>query len=172
MGNKGKSRPGSAQKTAYIGVFTALAFIFSYIEAMLPFDFKIPGIKLGLANIVIINVLYTIGAGMAAALSVIRVVLAGFTFNNMAMMMYSLAGAVLSFIVMYILKRTNKFSVAGVSAAGGVAHNAGQLIMAFAMIGEAVFYYTPFLIISGTAAGIIIGITGAMTVKITERIFN
>lgn len=146
-------------RAAYFGVFTALALIFSYVETLIPVSFGIPGIKLGLANIVIVIVLYKTDAREASLLSVVRVVLAGFLFGNYFSILYSLAGGLLSLAVMTLLKKRGGFSVIGVSTAGGVFHNIGQLLTAMAVVETlSVAYYVPVLLAAGTVTGILIGI--------------
>ncbi len=145
-------------KVAYFGVFTALALIFSYVETLIPIHLGIPGVKLGLANLIIVITLYKMGVKEAYILSVVRVVLAGFIFGNMFSILYSMAGGLLSLTVMIFLKKTDKFSVMGVSMAGGVFHNIGQLIMAAIVLESlSITYYLPVLLISGVLTGFLIG---------------
>jgi putative ABC transport system ATP-binding protein len=118
------------KKTAYLGVYLALALICSYVESLIPFYFGIPGVKLGLTNIVVVLMLYCVGTKEALAVSALRIVLAGFLFGNMFSILYSLAGGLLSFFVMYLLKRMKWFGVLPVSVSGGIFHNVGQLIVA------------------------------------------
>ena len=118
------------KKIANLGLLIALAFVFSYIEFLIPVNIGVPGAKLGLANLVIIVAIYTLNERDAFVLSMIRIVLVGFTFANLASMLYSLAGGILSFIAMVIAKKTQKLSITGVSVLGGVFHNIGQIIMA------------------------------------------
>ena len=146
-------------RVAYFGVFTALALIFSYIETLIPVNFGIYGVKLGLANLIIVVALYKIGIGEAFLLSVVRVVLSGFLFGNYFSIIYSLAGGMLSLAVMSLLKRSGGFSVMGVSLAGGVFHNIGQLIVAMLVVETfSVIYYVPVLLTAGMLAGLVIGI--------------
>lgn len=148
------------------GLLVALAFIFSYIEALVPINSPVPGIKLGLANIVVMIALYKLGAKEAFSIALVRVVLVGFTFGNLMMMMYSLAGSVLSCSSMILLKKSNKFSMVGVSISGGVMHNVGQILMAILVLDTVqLYYYLPVLIISGIVTGILIGIVGAEIAK-------
>ena len=155
-----------AKKTAYMGMLVALAFIFSYIESLIPVSVGIPGIKLGLANMVVIITLYTMGAVPAFILSLVRIVLTGFTFGNLAMMMYSLGGGMLSILIMVTARKTKWFSVTGVSVLGAVSHNIGQLMVAALVVeNSSLFYYLPVLLISGAVFGIIIGIVGANLIK-------
>lgn len=153
-------------KAAYFGVFTALALIFSYVESLIPIQFGVPGIKLGLANLLIVIFLYKRNAKEALLLSVVRIVLSGFMFANLFSILYSLAGGVLSLIVMAFLKKRGTFSVIGVSVAGGVAHNLGQLIVAmFVVETYRVGYYFPVLLIAGVLTGMLIGIIAAEVLK-------
>lgn len=146
-------------KAAYFGVFTALALIFSYIETLIPFSFGIPGIKLGLANLLTVILLYKRNAKEALLLSVVRIILSGFLFGNLFSIIYSLAGGILSLFVMVMLKKTETFSVMGVSTAGGVAHNVGQLLVAMAVVETyRVGYYFPVLLVAGLVTGLLIGI--------------
>lgn len=144
----------------------SLALIFSYIEAIIPYNPGIPGIKLGIANVVTVIALYKFGPKDAVAVSVIRIVIAGLLFNGMFGMLYSLAGASLSLIGMIALKKTGLFSVTGVSMAAGVLHNLGQLLMAAALIEDLrIFFYFPVLMFSGIAAGILVGIISALVLR-------
>ncbi len=147
------------KKTAYMGIFLALALICSYIETLIPFHIGIPGVKLGLTNIVIVWALYLLGTKEALAISVMRIVLSGMMFGNAFSIAYSLAGGLLSFIVMFPLKKTGKFKCISVSIAGGIFHNIGQLLVAAAIVQNlSVFYYIPILFISGTITGLVIGV--------------
>ncbi|MBE6900343.1 MAG: Gx transporter family protein [Ruminococcaceae bacterium] len=154
------------KKVAMLGLSIALAMIMSYIEVLVPLSFAVPGIKMGLANIVIIFVLYKIGTKEAILVSLIRVILVSLLFSNVMAMWYSLAGAVLSLGIMWILKKTDKFSVVGVSIAGGIMHNVGQIIMAVIVLGtEQIALYLPVLIITGTATGVVIGIVSGLVIN-------
>lgn len=146
-------------KVAYFGVFTALALIFSYVETLIPINFGIPGAKLGLANLVIVTVLYKARWQDAFLLSVIRIVLAGFIFGNLFAILYSLAGGLLSLAAMTMIKQRGSFSVIGVSMAGGVTHNIGQLVVAMLVVETyQVGYYLPVLMILGLVTGALIGL--------------
>ena len=164
----------SARRVALTGLLAALALIFSYVEALVPFNAGVPGIKLGLANLVPLIILYRLDARYAFAANLIRVFLAGLLFSGMFAALYSLAGSVTSFLVMYLLKKTNLFSVIGVSTAGGVFHNIGQLCVAIlAVSGPQLIHYLPVLIISGMAAGIIVGIGGTILLdRIPVKLFR
>lgn len=155
---------------AYFGVFTALALIFSYVETLIPFHFGVPGMKLGLANLIIVIALYKMGFWEAFLLSIVRVILTGFLFGNYFSIIYSLAGAFLSLLVMAGLKRARGFSVMGVSVGGGVFHNIGQLIVAMLVVETfSVIYYVPVLLIAGLVTGLLIGIAAN---EMLERLKN
>ena len=158
-------------KVAYFGVLTALALIFSYVESLIPIHMGIPGVKLGLANLIIVFALYKMSIKEVYILSVIRIVLAGFMFGNLFAILYSLAGGMLSLTIMSILKRTDKFSIYGISMAGGVFHNIGQLLMA-AIVLESVSigYYFPVLLISGLATGFVIGVISNEMMKRLKKL--
>lgn len=159
------------KKIAYLGLLIALAFVFSYIEFLIPVNIGVPGAKLGLANLVIIVALYTLNEKDAFVLSMIRIVLVGFTFANLASMLYSLAGGILSFGAMVIAKKTQKLSITGVSVLGGVFHNIGQIIMAIWVVKTAsLVYYLPVLMVSGIVAGVAIGVLGGMVTKRIKKI--
>lgn len=153
-------------KISTYGLLIALAFILSYIESLFPAFVPIPGIKLGLANLVVLVGLYTMGAKEAFVLSIIRIILVGITFGNMSTMIFSLAGGILSWLVMTALKQIKGFSQIGISVAGGVSHNIGQIIAAvFVTENLNIIYYLPFLLLSGLITGAVIGIVGAMIIK-------
>lgn len=161
----------NTKKIAYLGLLIALAFVFSYIEFLIPVNIGVPGAKLGLANLVIIVALYTLNEKDAFVLSMIRIVLVGFTFANLASMLYSLSGGILSFVVMVLAKKTKKLSITGVSVLGGVFHNVGQIIMAIWVVKTAsLIYYLPVLLVSGIIAGVAIGVLGGMVTKRIKRI--
>ncbi|MGN0379247.1 MAG: Gx transporter family protein [Butyrivibrio sp.] len=148
---------------ALYGMFVSVSLVLSYIEAIIPINLPVPGMKLGLANIVIIWVLYSMGIKAAAIVSLVRVLLAGFMFGNMYSIIFSMAGALLSLITMYFLKKIKAFSIIGVSIAGGVMHNAGQIIVSMIVLENVrMAYYFPALMISGVVAGIAIGLLGGI----------
>ena len=147
------------QKTAHMGMFLAAALICSYIESLIPINFGIPGIKLGLTNIVVLLMLYLTGTKEAFTISMLRILLAGFLFGNAFSIVYSLSGGMLSFGVMYLLKRLNKLGVVTVSVAGGICHNIGQILFAAILVNNInIMYYVPVLIVSGSVTGFLIGI--------------
>lgn len=153
-------------RVAYFGVFTALALMFSYIETMIPIQFGVPGIKLGLANIMVVIMLYKSSAREALLLSIVRIMLSGFLFGNLSSILYSIAGGVLSLGIMTLLKKQGGFSVIGVSVAGGVSHNVGQLIVAMLVVETyQVGYYFPVLLVAGVLTGLGIGVASQEVLK-------
>lgn len=159
------------KKIALLGLTVSLAMIMSYIEVLFPLSFAVPGIKMGLANIVIVFVLYRMSLKDACIVSLIRVFLVALLFGNTMSLAYSLAGAILSLALMALLKKTEKFSVVGVSISGGVMHNAGQILMAVILMGTAqIAYYLPVLIITGTVTGVGIGLVAALVIDRVKKI--
>mgnify|MGYP001624193539 FL=1 len=153
-------------RVAYFGVFTALALIFSYVETLIPFQIGIPGVKLGLANLVIVVALYKLSLKETYLLSIVRVLLSGFLFGNYFSIIYSLAGGLLSLTVMAALMRFGGFSVMGVSLAGGVFHNIGQLLIAMVVVETySVMYYLPVLLVAGMITGFVIGLVSNEMLK-------
>ena len=152
----------SAKKTAFYGMFLALALVAGYIEQLIPVNLGVPGVKLGLANIVTMLLLYIAGVPAACLISALRILLSGFLFGSGFAMVYSAAGAAMSMLVMALLKKTKKFS----SVAGGIFHNVGQIIVAMLVLEtKALAYYLPILILSGLVAGILIGILSGILTK-------
>ena len=155
-----------AKKTALLGMLVALAFVLSYIETLIPVNLGIPGAKLGLANLVVMVALYTLGTKEAFALSMVRILLTGLTFSSMAAMLYSFTGGLLSFAVMYLAKKSKLFSATGVSVFGGISHNAGQIFVAMWVLDTAtLIYYLPVLAITGIASGTVIGLLAVMVIR-------
>lgn len=150
---------GRSKFIATSAMFVCLALIFSYVEVLIPFSVGIPGVKLGLANLVIIIALYEMNFRYAFAINAIRIVIAGLLFGGLFGVMYSAAGGLLSIVTMWALKKTGLFSMIGVSMAGGFAHNLGQLIVAALLVSNLkMFVYFPVLVFSGIASGILIGV--------------
>ena len=155
---------------ALFGMMVALAFTFSYLESLIPFNFGIPGVKLGLANIVVVIALYTMKPRDAFFIAIVRVFLAGLTFGNAYSIAYSLCGSVLSFTVMYLVKKT-KLSIIGVSMLGGICHNIGQIIVAAIIMKTIrIAYYLPVLLVAGLVTGMLLGIVARLTVNKVEKI--
>lgn len=158
------------KKIPYYGLFAALAILMGYVEMLIPVPVPIPGVKLGLANVIIIIMMYFMDTKSAFFISLIRVVLSGLLFAGFAGLLYSLAGAMLSFAVMALLKKTDKFSIVGVSIAGGVFHNVGQIIVAaLAVENVKMAYYLPFLLVSGVVTGMLIGIVAKTALGYLKR---
>lgn len=162
-------RQGIREKTAYMGVLLSLALLLSYVESLIPLDFVVPGIKLGLANLAVVTVLYWYGWREAIVLNVMRVLLSGFLFGNLFMIMYSLAGAFCSFLMMCFVRKTGKFSVIGVSISGGIFHNVGQIGVAVCVTETAgAAFYLPALTAAGAVTGMLIGLVAGEVLKHTE----
>lgn len=161
----------NTQRIAMCGVMTAVAMIFSYIESLFPIPIPVYGVKLGIANIAIITVLFVVGKKEAFIVNVIRIALTALLFGNLNSFLFSIAGGVLSLLVMIGLQYTKKFSTIGISVAGGVFHNIGQIIAAvFIMETTAIIYYLPVLFISGIITGVVIGIVSGLVVKRVKKI--
>ena len=159
-----------ASKVAQYGLITALALVLSYAESLLP-PIGVPGVKLGLPNLAVVFALYRLGWKDACVISLVRVALAALLFGNGAALAYSAVGALFSLAVMGLLKKTGKFSPVGVSVAGGVAHNAGQLLVAMALLETSrLAWYLPVLWVSGVAAGVAIGVVSGELVKRVPRV--
>jgi heptaprenyl diphosphate synthase len=154
-------------KMTFLGLFTAVAMILSFVETLLPpLTTALPGIKMGLPNIAIIFVLYRYGVRHAAAVSFVRMAVVAMLFGNPMTFVYSLAGAVLSLLVMALLRRLDFLSIVGVSVAGGVFHNVGQILMAMLLLNTAELgYYLIVLAVTGTVSGVFVGLCGALAVK-------
>lgn len=157
---------GKTKRLTALALLVAVAMVLSYLESLIPPLVAVPGVKLGLSNIATVLTLYTLGAPAAVAVSVVRVSLSALLFGNTVAFIYSLSGALLALLFMLLLKRLPVFSEIGVSVAGGVAHNAGQIIAACIVMENAgISAYLPPLIISGTVAGVAVGIISAVLVK-------
>lgn len=156
----------NTRKLTALALTVSFALILSFIESKIPAFVAIPGIKVGLANIAVIYSLYKFGIREAAAVSVVRVFLVSMLFGSPVSFIYSVSGAVLSLGVMYLLKRLTKLTEVTVSMVGGVMHNIGQIGAASIMLGtNVVTYYLPFLLLSGTIAGVVVGIVAALLIK-------
>ncbi|MEI3139095.1 MAG: Gx transporter family protein [Lachnospiraceae bacterium] len=163
-------KKSSAQKVALYGVLIALAMVLSYVEMLIPLPVGIPGVKPGLANLVVFLALYTMTAREALLISMVRILLVSITFGNGSAFLYSMAGGILSFLVMWIFQKKDFLLPAGVSIAGGIAHNVGQLLMAAVILENgAVFTYFPVLLAAGCITGGIIGFLGE---QIRKRIIR
>ena len=159
-----------AKKTAFLGLAIALAMILSFVESQIPALVAMPGIKVGLPNLVMVFLLYRIGWKETIVVSIIRIFLTSLLFGNMQTLTFSIAGAVLSLAGMILLKKTNWFSCITVSIVGGLLHNIGQIIAACLWTQTAqIAFYLPVLLVSGTVAGTVIGIASGIIVKRSEK---
>ena len=159
------------KKVAFIGMSIALAMILSFVESQIPLNAAVPGIKVGLPNLVMVFLLYRVGWKETIAVSIIRIILISLLFGNIQYFTFSVAGAVLSLTGMILLKKTNWFSCVAVSVTGGILHNVGQIIAACFWTQTAqIAYYLPVLLISGTIAGVVIGIVSGLLIKRLDKI--
>ena len=153
------------KKTVLLGFLLAISMILAYIESILPLAIGIPGVKLGLPNLVVVLLLYSYGKREALSVNLLRIMLTGFLFGNLYSILYALAGAIFSFCVMAIVQRTGMFSIIGVSISGGVSHNIGQILVAMFVVETfAPAFYLPFLLIVGAITGLLIGIVSARVI--------
>ena len=158
------------KKVAFIGLSIALAMILSFVESQIPALVAIPGVKVGLPNLVMVFLLYKVGWKETVMVSIIRILLISMLFGNVQTLIFSIAGAVLSLVGMILLKKTNWFSCVAVSVVGGILHNVGQILAACFWTETAqIAYYLPVLFISGTIAGTLIGIVSGLLVKRLEK---
>lgn len=156
----------NTKKLALTAVLISLAMVLSYVEKLIPVFAAIPGVKIGLANIVVIFALYKLGIKEAFTISLFRVLLSSLLFGSVLSLAYSLSGAIVSLVAMALLMKTKIFTPAAISVVGGVLHNMAQLLIASFIIGSDILkYYSPILIISGICAGIIIGLVSATLIK-------
>ena len=158
------------EKLTKMAMLVALAMIFSYVESLIPINFGIPGVKLGVANLVTVTGLYFLELPEVFLVVVMRVLLTGFLFGNGMSIIYSLAGGILSLLVMAVMKRINGFSVLGVSIMGGVSHNIGQIIVASVVVENLkLIYYLPALLIAGTITGFVMGILSKKVLPTVQK---
>jgi heptaprenyl diphosphate synthase len=157
----------SAKTVAFLGMCTAIAMVFAWVESQLPpLVAAVPGVKMGLPNIAIIFILYRFGWKEAAAVSFVRIIAVSLLFGNPIMIAYSLAGGFLSLFGMTLLKKLNFLSPTGVSVAGGVLHNVGQVLMAMLIMSTAgLGYYLIILTVTGIVSGVFVGLCGSFAVK-------
>lgn len=161
-----------ARKVASSGLLLALAVLFGYVEAIIPVPMPVPGMKLGLANIVIVTILYLAGWKEAIVISALRVLIIGFLFGNLFSISYGLAGTALSILGMALVRKTRRFSVVSVSALGGVLHNCGQILVAtLVVIGFPWKWYLPVLMLAGLGAGIVTGFLNRLIIPRVKRLW-
>ena len=158
------------RKIARMGLLVALSMILSYVESLIPAFVAVPGVNVGLANIVVIFALYTLGPIEALIVSLLRVILSSFLFGSVLSLLYSLSGALLSLGGMILMKKVKIFSTTAVSVTGGVLHNVGQILVACLVLEtDVLLYYLPVLILSGTITGAVIGIIASLVIKRLEN---
>lgn len=158
------------KKTVTLSALIAVAMILSYVESLIPAFVAVPGVKLGLSNIATVFALYTLGWPYAICVSIVRVFLSALLFGNITSLIYSLSGAALALLVMILLSRVKLFSTVGVSVLGAICHNIGQIIaVCFVMENAYIAYYIVPLLISGTLAGVVIGIASAALVERVKK---
>ena len=161
------------RKMTSYAMLLALSMILGYLESMIPTLFPIPGIKLGLANIVNIIGLFSLGILPTGIISFLRVLLLSMLFGNLMTLSYSMAGFFLSFFVMILAKQCFKLSFISVSLLGGIFHNVGQILMAALLLRNPVlFAYLPLLLLAGMAAGIVMGVLASIVAKRLSKFFR
>lgn len=159
------------KKLTRCAILSAIALMLSYIEALIPFFTAMPGMKLGLANIVVLFAIYSMGAKYGLYINLVRICLVGLLFGSPFSTLYALSGGLLSLVVMLILKKIGKFSIVGVSMAGGFFHNLGQILVAAAIVQTPkVLYYFPMLIFAGMATGIINGVISFLVLDRMQKV--
>ncbi|NCB91226.1 MAG: Gx transporter family protein [Clostridia bacterium] len=160
------------KEITWCAMMVALAMIFSYVESLIPINFGVPGMKLGVANLVTVTGLYFLKPPQVLIIVILRILLTGFMFGNGMSIMYSLAGGILSFFVMVLVKKIKGFSISGISIAGGISHNVGQLFVAACVVQNMkLVYYLPPLLIAGTATGMLIGILSKRILTVINKFF-
>lgn len=163
-----RKNKNAAAKAALYGILIALAMVMSFVESLIPIPIPVPGVKLGLANLVTVTGLYLVGIRGTVCLTLLRVVLVGFSFGNPYSMIYGLSGSLLSLFVMALAKKYRLFSQTGISILGGIAHNIGQITFAALIVRTpGVYVYLPALLVAGCISGLVIGILGGI---LTERL--
>lgn len=159
------------KRLAFLSIATTLALVLSYVEMLLPPIWSaVPGVKVGLPNIIIIFLIFKLSFKDAIAVSFIRIFLSALLFGNVMSLAYSILGAIFSITIMFILKKSGWFSIIGISIGGGVFHNLGQIIAAILIMQtKEIGYYMIILSITGIFAGIFVGVAGALCLKYTEK---
>lgn len=159
-----------SRKVSYCAMMIALAMVFSYVEVLIPINFGIPGIKLGVANLVIVVGLYLLRPQEVVLISMIRILMVSYMFGTGMSLLYSLTGGILSFIGMVLVKKIKSCSILGVSMVGGILHNMGQLLIAAWVVQNLkIFYYFPVLLIAGSITGICIGILSGKILEVVKK---
>lgn len=163
----------NVKRLAILSMLLGVAIILGYVEAIIPFDFGVPGVKLGLANIVSLIILYLYKTKEAYIVGILRVIIIGFLFANLSMIFYSLSGLILSITLMFFFVKSRKFSIIGISVIGAIAHNVGQLIVALVLSRvDVILYYIPVLMIAAVITGICTGIVASGVLKVLKYNFE
>ena len=161
----------STRKLTGLAMFLAVGIVLSYLEYLVPLNLSVPGMKLGLANMVTMFVLYRYNEKDSFIVLFLRVLISGFLFSGLSTILFGIAGGFLCILIMWITKKTGFFSVTGVSISGAVFHNIGQLIVAFIIMGNnSIMYYLPYLLISGLISGLMIGYASSFLIKRFQNI--
>ena len=164
-------KSNTVRSIALCGVMASLAIVFGYVEHLIPLPIGIYGIKLGLANLVVVIMLYALNAYSAFTINMVRIILCSILFGTFTSFWYSIVGGLLSFTAMLIIKKINKFSPMGVSICGAITHNVGQIIVAIILLEEfKIAFYIPVLLVTGAITGAIIGLVAIPIIK--SPIFN
>lgn len=165
-------KPFSVSRLAFDALLTGTAMILSYVESLIPLSFAIPGIKMGLANIPVVFALFRIGKADAFFISVLRVILLSVLFGTFVSFLYGFSGAVMAYLVMLLLEKTQRFRIFTISVTGGVVHNLTQILVAMLVLKtDAIVFYLPWLLIAGIVSGALIGILSAvLTARIPHKL--
>lgn len=161
------------KRFAILSIMIGLSLVLSYVDSLIPIVVTIPDIKLGLANIATIYVLYRLGIKEAIIVSILRVFLSALLFGTIVTLSYSIVGATLSLVIMIVFKRISSLHMITISILGAVMHNMGQIGVAmFIMSTKEIIYYLPILVITGVISGIGVGLLAILVLKYTQNIFH
>ena len=162
----------TSKKITRTAVFITVSVLLGYIESLFPPIVPVPGIKIGLANAVVLLLIYTDSPKTALSVSVLKVILCSLLFGSMMSFVYSISGAIMSFLLMVAAKKVKIFSIIGVSSIGGIIHNMAQLICAYLFLGKGVLFYIPPLCLSGAVCGVFTGIAAQIILKRGRNLFG
>lgn len=163
---KAVNRHIDVKRITILALLLAVSVVLGYVESLIPYDFGVPGIKLGLANVVSLLIIYTYKSRDAFLVGILRVLIIGFLFGNLSMIIYSLSGLIFSIIMMIFFKKVRIFGIIGVSVIGAVFHNIGQLIVAYFVVRSVgVLAYIPVLLIAAVIAGVFTGVAASSVLK-------
>ena len=159
-----------AKKIAYLGVMLTLALILGYVERIIPFNIGIAGVKIGLANIIVLLLLKHYSLGAALTVNILRIVIVNLLFGSVVSLLFSLFGGILSTLAMYLMLKTKIFGEVGISAVGGVVHKLGQTLAASLLVSSGtVLRLLPYLMLFGELSGILCGIAAAIILKAEHK---